>query len=854
MKVRQGELVGKCYRIVDKLGSGGFSKTYLAVDIRRFNQQVVVKQLEIQQEKILEVAKSYFKKEAEALKKLGEEHDRIPTLIAYFEEDEEFYLVQEFIEGHDLTDELKIDETVEKKENVDLIGEEKLIEILIEILEILEFVHQNNVIHRDIKPSNIRRRKKDDKIVLIDFGAVKETALLNTKGGKKQEQTLAIGTKGYMAPEQSAGFPKPCSDIYALGMIAVHSLTGIHPLRICSDFHTLKLEKVWHDLVGGNKQQGKKVEKISPYLLEVLDKMIAYEFRERYQSATEVLEDLRQIQANLNKSKIQSNFLPNLRRIERQKRLTKIKLASVGSGIALTIAAASVLLFLSPIAKHTRNLNPLHKGTPFCSKVRTDDRLSCGEEFLLSSFIKQSKQAALLNAYQDDDYGQVLKILLEVWENSEDRDPETLIYIQNTLLELQNQEYYTVAVVVPAGESEFNTKEGKDLARQVLRGVAQAQLEVNLGILDISEIEDRLPDLGLLPQKAIDGKGLKIVIADDASSPKQSNQIARELVKQREILGVVGHYSSQSTLAAVDIYNDPDNYLNSKYIPLPVISPGTATEELTFNPREVFFRTVPKVEYHARNLVNRLIKEKKQTKVAVFYNSESDFSRSFFQEFQQEFREEEPNAFLLEFDNLHKLDSPEKIQAAIERVTDREIEALVIFPDSYISNAVNNSLKIITANSQLENPLDILGGWTLHNPKTLELGQEILQPFLDNNKFILFVPWHRLSSPDAEFPYNAKKLWDVKIDSSPMALAYDATRAFILVLGEEDNPTRTNIQQILRSGDPVGKGATGDLEFNSENGDRLNPSGKFIHIVECNNPRYSINNLAFVPLEFETCQ
>ena len=851
MKVRQGELIGKCYRIVDKLGSGGFSKTYLAVDIRRFNQPVVVKQLEIQQEKILEVAKSYFKKEAEALKKLGEEHDRIPTLIAYFEENEEFYLVQEFIEGHDLTEELQIDESVAQKENLEVISEEKLIEILIEILEILEFVHKNNVIHRDIKPSNIRRRRKDEKIVLIDFGAVKETSIVNTQGMRKQEQTLAIGTKGYMAPEQTAGFPKPCSDIYAVGMIAVHSLTGMHPLKICSDFHTLKLETVWHDLVGGEQKTTKNKNKISAYLLAVLDKMIAYEYKERYQTASEVIEDLKQIQENAKKSQIQSNFLPNLNRLNKNKQISSLKQVAIlcSAGLGLILTGGILFLYLFPIAQTRVKIQQ-----DACNKVEPNDRLSCGEQFLLSSFIKQSKQTALFNAYQNKDYQAVLNILIEVWQNSKDKDPETLIYIQNTLLELQDREYYTLAVVVPAGESEFNTKEGKDLARDVLRGVAQAQLEVNLGILDISAIEDKLTDLDLLPQKAIDGKGLRIVIADDGSSPKQSNQVARKLVKKTDIIGVVGHYSSQSTLAAVDIYNDPDNYLSSKYIPLPVVSPGTATEELTFNPREVFARTVPKVEYHASNIVDYVIKDKKQNKVAVFYNSKSDFSRSFFQEFQQEFREEDPNAILLEFDGLDELDTDDKIQAALEEAKNQEIEILVIFPDSYISNAVNNSLELITANSKQEEPFFIIGGWTLHNPKTLQLGKEVLGPLLQDNKFILFVPWHRLKSPDAEFPYSSEKLWDLPIDTSPIALAYDATRAFILALGEREDPTRVSVREILKSGELIGQGATGKLAFNTKNGDRLHPSGVFIHIVDCDNPRYSINDLAFVPLEFETCR
>ncbi|MEO1184910.1 MAG: protein kinase, partial [Cyanobacteria bacterium J06636_27] len=147
------------YQILEELGRGGFGITYIAQDLQRpGNPQCVVKLFEPASidPYTLSAGKKLFDREAEALEKLGN-HDQIPRLLAHFEDNQKFYLVQEYIEGHDLSEELLPNEQL---------SEVAVIQLLEDILEVLAFVHEQDVIHRDIKPSNIRRRKSDGKLVL----------------------------------------------------------------------------------------------------------------------------------------------------------------------------------------------------------------------------------------------------------------------------------------------------------------------------------------------------------------------------------------------------------------------------------------------------------------------------------------------------------------------------------------------------------------------------------------------------------------------------------------------------------------------------------------------------------------
>ncbi|MEH2063531.1 MAG: CHASE2 domain-containing serine/threonine-protein kinase [Nostoc sp.] len=276
-----GKILARRYKIVKVLGSGGFSETYIAEDTQRpGNPRCVVKQLKPASTKSegLQLARRLFNSEAQTLEKLGT-HNQIPQLLAYFEEDEEFYLVQEQIIGHTLNQELPAGKAIE---------EIAAIKIVRDLLQTLTFIHKNNVIHRDIKPSNIIRRHSDGKLVLIDFGAVKE---VSTKQLDTQEQTpftIGIGTQGYAPSEQCFGRPHYSSDIYAVGMVGIKALTGVAPRELDRDADG---EIRWYDAYGG-----KLCTQVSHSIAKILSKMVLDDFKERYQSASEALEAIEALQ------------------------------------------------------------------------------------------------------------------------------------------------------------------------------------------------------------------------------------------------------------------------------------------------------------------------------------------------------------------------------------------------------------------------------------------------------------------------------------------------------------------------------------------------------------------------------
>jgi formylglycine-generating enzyme required for sulfatase activity len=266
------------YKIIKHIGGGGFGQTYLAQDILLPSKALcVVKQLHPQSNDpyTLQVAGRLFDTEAKILDQLGK-HDQIPQLLAHFEEQKEFYLVQQYIDGNDLSQEM-----IPGKRW----SEAQVIVLLQDILTTLSFVHQQNVIHRDLKPPNLIRRKQDGKVVIIDFGAVKliRAASANIQG--KTSLTVGIGTPGYMPNEQSNGKPRLSSDVYAVGMIGIQALTGLDPIRgqIPDDPQTGEI--IWRDYA-----------QVSPKLAAVLDKMVRYDCRQRYPSAMEALQALPQMQ------------------------------------------------------------------------------------------------------------------------------------------------------------------------------------------------------------------------------------------------------------------------------------------------------------------------------------------------------------------------------------------------------------------------------------------------------------------------------------------------------------------------------------------------------------------------------
>ncbi len=275
-----GQLLDRRYRIVQILSSGAFGQTYLAADMRRpGHPHCVVKQLRPpnNNSNILKTALRLFEKEAEILEKLGR-HPQIPMLLAYFEENNNFYLVEEFIEGHPLSKEL-------------IPGgpwhEVRVIQLLTEILEVLLFVHRHNVIHRDVNPSNIVRRKSDSKLVLIDFGSVKEVSTQLINGNGQAMRTIATGTPSYMPIEQFQGNPQFNSDIYAVGMVAIQAMTGLES----SDLPKLQDPS----LSNTGEVSWRHRANVSLGLGQIIDKMVHHYYGKRYQSTQDVLTDLKQL-------------------------------------------------------------------------------------------------------------------------------------------------------------------------------------------------------------------------------------------------------------------------------------------------------------------------------------------------------------------------------------------------------------------------------------------------------------------------------------------------------------------------------------------------------------------------------
>ena len=259
-------LLAERYRALRILGQGGFGRTFLAIDEYKPSQPpCVIKQFlpQAQGTNNVEKASELFGQEAVRLDELGK-HLQIPELMAYFTQDERQYLVQEFIDGQNLAEELA--------EN-GAFNEQQVRELLIDLLSVLQFVHSNNVIHRDIKPKNIIRRKTDNKLVLVDFGAAKFTSpsSLSVTG-------TVIGAAEYIAPEQAMGKPKFASDLYSLGVTCIHFLTEIPPFEL---FDVSENDWVWRQYLTDNP--------VSDDLGQILDKLIESATKRRYQSVEEVL-------------------------------------------------------------------------------------------------------------------------------------------------------------------------------------------------------------------------------------------------------------------------------------------------------------------------------------------------------------------------------------------------------------------------------------------------------------------------------------------------------------------------------------------------------------------------------------
>jgi serine/threonine protein kinase len=261
------------YRALKVIGQGGFGKTFLAQDESKPSQpRCVIKQFAFEtinpnaSQGTLDVAIRLFEQEAKRLDDLGK-HPQIPELLSFTIHEGKQYLIQEFIDGETLEQELA---------RVGAFSEQQVRDVLVEVLQILEFVHSKSVIHRDISPDNIIRRRSDQKLVLVDFGAAKHaTATLLAKTG------TGIGKPSYGAPEQMLGKSVFQSDLFGLGVTCLHLLTNVEPFTL---YDVLENEYQWRQFLNGKL--------VSNEFGKLLDRLTAYRVKERPSSVAEILKEL----------------------------------------------------------------------------------------------------------------------------------------------------------------------------------------------------------------------------------------------------------------------------------------------------------------------------------------------------------------------------------------------------------------------------------------------------------------------------------------------------------------------------------------------------------------------------------
>ena len=335
--------------------------------------------------------------------------------------------------------------------------------------------------------------------------------------------------------------------------------------------------------------------------------------------------------------------------------------------------------------------------------------------------------------------------------------PETLIYLNNALINLNQQKSYTIAVAAPISSDPNGSLE-------VLRGVALAQNEINQA-------------------GGINGVLLKVAIANDNNQEEQAKKIANALVDNKDVLGVVGHWASQVTLAVAPFYD-------SKLV---AISPISTAVSLS-GKSPYIFRTVPSDYMAARALADYMLTKLQRRKVAVFFNSKSTYSQSLKSEFV--------TAVSLaggQVKNEYDLsDSAFSAARSVEQAIEQGAEVLMLASNT---GELDKALQVVQVNRKR---LSMLAGDDVYAIKTLEIGADAALGM------VVAVPWDIDGDPTSAFPRQARELFGSDVNWRT-ALAYDAAKALIAAI--QRNPTRTGVQQALASSDFTTKGASGTIGF-----------------------------------------
>lgn len=435
--------------------------------------------------------------------------------------------------------------------------------------------------------------------------------------------------------------------------------------------------------------------------------------------------------------------------------------------IALAIATAIIVIIVWSLISFLKPVEPPKTQISSGDKILVNKEEINNENVELQALKKNGVEAMLVGKYEQA--FQDFEKAIQKYPNA----PETRIYLNNA--RIGKEKAYTIAVVVPIG-SDLNG------ALEVLRGVAQAQDEIN---------ETR----GI----GINRAQLKVAIANDDDKPDIAKRIASELVNTREVLGVVGHYSSGATLAAGEVYDAKK---------LVAISPITADVKLSgFSP--YVFRTFPSDTKVAEALANYMLTKLQKQKAAVFFNSKDEASKSLKNEFAKEVSDNGGEVDReLEFDFS---DPNFSASQSVEKAIERNAQVLMLIP-KYDANARKEALLVIQVNHANQKRLSVLAGDGAYSQKTLTDGGEAAVGM------VVPTAWHIDADPGSNFVRKSKELWGNNPVNWRTAMSYDATQALIEAL--KRNPTRAGVQQALSASDFSARGASDTIRFLSS-GDRI---------------------------------
>ncbi|VEP16821.1 putative ABC-type branched-chain amino acid transport system, periplasmic component [Hyella patelloides LEGE 07179] len=764
--LNSGDILNSRYRILHQIGHGGFGRTYLAEDINRFNEPCVLKEFapQLQGSFALEKAQELFEREAGILYRL--EHPQIPRFRELFRYKYQgrgrLLLVQDYIEGqtyHTLVN--------NRSQQGMKFSEAEISQLLCQILPVLEYIHSIGVIHRDISPDNLILRSYDGLAVLIDFGSIKEVAT-KAKSQLVEEvpdtETIpligtVLGKNGYAPPEQmERGIVRAHSDLYALAATAVVLLTGKEPRQLIVPY-----SYQWH---------WQKEITLSPKLEWVLSKMLAPNPSDRFDRATEVRQAFQVL------STLPPNIQPVTRQLPPSKTRFTFKLSFLATLATVVFLGSSWWWQKQDFTIVLPRISRSHDLARTESPLR--ERFSQGEKVLIPQKTTLEKELAVAAFAQGnyDDSVSLLSASLKTLAN----DPEALIYLNNA--QIGQEKSYSIAVSIPIG-SDVNA------AQEILRGVAQAQTLVN-------------------QSGGINGIALKVQIINDDNNPEIAQQVAITLSQNPEILGVIGHYASDVTLATANIYQSGQ---------LVAISPISTSVKLS-NLSPYLFRTVPSDYIAARALAEYMLHQLKQKNVAVFYNSQSNYSESLKSEFIAAVSlggGHLVSTFDLSDANFSAADS-------LEQAIDKGAEVLMLAANT---GTLDKALQVIQVNRQR---LSLLGGDDVYTPKTLQVAGELAEDM------VLAIPWHIKSDRnlETEFANVAGKLWGGEVNWRT-AMAYDAAK--VLIAAIKRSPTRIGIQKVLSNPNFSAIGACNQIRFFSS-GDRFK-SMELVKIQPSDRPSWS---------------